>query len=377
MEFEYETKIILTISFGLIGIPFYIHQRFLKFPCYIRVVLKVLAELFFTLFVLYSILSTNFYFNSVNPLVVISKSMMSVSILILRLTILYKREQILELIACLHKFLQTYQKKPYASNKKILALTCMINVCVPLVGTTIITIFFIKDYDDMVPVHLRLCFGGFICERLSVFIINIIHSLHCFVTPSVCMTLFIFLYNTYQDALEQMLAESALSLNSSLSLDNLYQTIGIVSKAVKLHKKIESVLSLSIFAIYVLVFVNFLNVMLVCLTYSDHPQSLFRLAGYCIIFLWTLSSFFKLTLTGSRLIEICEKWRMQQQEIVQNCATQRSKTDSNLLAQLLVFLDVSRLDLSFTGWGMFRLDRSLILTMTEVIVSYSVLIATL
>ncbi|KAG8183379.1 hypothetical protein JTE90_008281 [Oedothorax gibbosus] len=355
MEFESETKIIIS-SFGLIGIAFYGQHRFLKPSCYIKVGLKVFAEFMFTLFVLYNILSTNFYFRSVNPLFVVSKAMMSLSILLLRLTILYKRKQILELITSLHKFLETYQKKPYKSNKKLLVCACLINVCVPLVGTTIFTVFYIKDYEDieedLKPDLLGLCSRRFHCERPLVFLINIIHALHCFVTPSVCMTLFIFLYDTYQNALEQMLAEAALSLNSSLSLHNMSRTIGIVLKAAKVHKKIESVLSLSIFAIYVLVFVNFLNVMLVSFTYSDHPKSLFRLSGYCIIFLWTLSSFFKLTLTGSRLVEICEKWRIQQQEIVHNCATQRYKTDFDILANCWFFVFPTRSSFTAGNFGL-------------------------
>ncbi|GFS79698.1 uncharacterized protein NPIL_596141 [Nephila pilipes] len=173
-----------------------------------------------------------------------------------------------------------------------------------------------------------------------------------------------------------MLTETSRLLRTELSFKNLTKGINMISESTKIHQEIESVLSFSIFLAYVLVFVNFLH--LVSLNVSDLvcPYIKFRLAASIIIFLWTLSSFVKLTFAGSRIIDACDTWKQLQKTIAINCAHIENKSLDKLM-HLLLFLEVTKIDLAFTGWGMFKLDRRLILWMAEAIISYSVLIITL
>ncbi|GIY57934.1 uncharacterized protein CDAR_451591 [Caerostris darwini] len=104
-------------------------------------------------------------------------------------------------------------------------------------------------------------------------------------------------------------------------------------------------------------------------------QLIVRAPMYFVIFMWSTSNFMKVTLAGSKLIDIGEKWRLLQMDIVKNSAKKKPKR-SEEFQYLLLFIKDSKLDLAFTGGGMFQLNRSLILTMSSAILSYSVLAVT-
>ncbi|GFS52063.1 uncharacterized protein TNIN_427561 [Trichonephila inaurata madagascariensis] len=189
------------------------------------------------------------------------------------------------------------------------------------------------------------------------------------------MSLLLLIHKTYERSFRHMLVETSHLLSTDLSLKNLTNAVNMISNSTTVHQEIENVLSFSTFLAYVLVFVNFLH--LVSLNISDLicPYIKFRIAASVIIFLWTLSSFVKLTATGAKIIDACETWKLLQKSITINCAQKEHTLDQ--LMHLLLFLEVTKIDLSFTGWGMFKLDKRLIMTMAEAIITYSVLIVTL
>ncbi|GFR22560.1 uncharacterized protein TNCT_178741 [Trichonephila clavata] len=161
-----------------------------------------------------------------------------------------------------------------------------------------------------------------------------------------------------------------------MSYENIERSLSLIADAMKVHKLVEDVLSPSIFLMYVLVFVNFLNLITVNVTNFANAMISVRTIGCIIVFLWTSGGFFRLTLKGSILIDVCNLWKYLQQDIVKSCIQKRAY-DSSLVMQILLFNRTAKLNLVFSGWGMFQLDRSLLLTMVGVIVSYGVLIATI
>ncbi|GIY57933.1 uncharacterized protein CDAR_451581 [Caerostris darwini] len=100
-----------------------------------------------------------------------------------------------------------------------------------------------------------------------------------------------------------------------------------------------------------------------------------RAPMYLILFSWIALHFMKVTLTASKLIDICNGWRLLQMDVVKNCANMKPKR-SEEFRYLLLFIKCSKLDLGFTGLGMFQLNRSLLLTMVSAVLSYSVLAVT-
>ncbi|GFV14674.1 uncharacterized protein TNCV_2586471 [Trichonephila clavipes] len=181
---------------------------------------------------------------------------------------------------------------------------------------------------------------------------------------------------TYEKTLKRKLVETHYRLMVDMSYQNIERSLCLIADAIKVHKLVEDVLSPSIFLMYVLVFVNFLNLITVNLTNFANTMMSVRTIGSIIVFLWTSGGFFRLTLKGSILIDVCNLWKYLQQDIVKNCIQKRAY-DSSLVMQILLFNRTAKLNLFFSGWGMFQLDRSLLLTMVGVIVSYGVLIATI
>ncbi|GIY57935.1 uncharacterized protein CDAR_451601 [Caerostris darwini] len=142
-----------------------------------------------------------------------------------------------------------------------------------------------------------------------------------------------------------------------------------------MHQAIEDVLQISAFLAYVLVFTNFLVLALLNTTDFSEFQIMFRVSMCVIMFLWTMSNFMMLTLTGSKLVDICKMWKLLQMDILKNNAKRKARR-SDEFKYLLLFIKSSQLDLTFTGGGMFQLQRSLLLTMGSAILSYSVLAVT-
>ncbi|GBN50874.1 hypothetical protein AVEN_35718-1 [Araneus ventricosus] len=165
-------------------------------------------------------------------------------------------------------------------------------------------------------------------------------------------------------------------LSTKISANNLADAVDMILKSAKLHQNIEDILSFSVFLSYVLVFVNFLNLVSVNAVDFECPFVRFRIIASVIVFLWTLFNFFKMTLIGTKIIDVCDEWKLLQKDIVRNC-TKTETSNADELTCLMLVLEVTKVDIFFTGWGMFQLDRRLLLTMVEAIVTYSVLIATL
>ncbi|GFS52068.1 uncharacterized protein TNIN_427581 [Trichonephila inaurata madagascariensis] len=297
----------------------------------------------------------------------------------LRLSISFKRRQIIYLISQLETFISKYQMKPYVSKKKEIDFLCFLNVFVPLTLGSIIVLYYMENFEEVrnefKPDLLQYFEKHSIQEKIAVLLFTFAYMLHFYVTSMLCITMFTTIYNTFEDALKQMLVETYRSLCTDISSKNLVKASELILKVQAMHQEIENVLSFSIFLVYVLVFVNFLNLVSVNVTNFTSPQLKFRVFACVIVFIWTTSNFVKLTLTGSKLVDICDLWKLLQQDIVRNCARMKIKNSKNL-TYLLLFLEESKLDLEFTGWGIFRLDRSLLLTIAEAIVSYSVVIAT-
>ncbi|GBN23742.1 hypothetical protein AVEN_125634-1 [Araneus ventricosus] len=306
----------------------------------------------------------------------LTTSATSLSIMILRLSIALKRNEIISLISHLQSFVDKYQVKRYVSRKKELDIMCYINLTVPPSIGIIFVLFFQEKFDSLRDEYLLdYCSNHPIHEKIYLIIFTLAYTIHFYVTSLLCTTLFTAIFNAYVDAMKQMLTETYRRLRLDISIKNISCASELLLKAQKTYQRIEDALSFSIFIAYLLIFVNFLN--LVSISGSDFAQNSLQLRAvvFFLIFCWTASSFVKLTLAGSRLIDVSEAWKQNQQDIVRHCSRLKIKNEKEL-SYLLMFLEESRIDLAFTGWGIFRLERSLLLTIAEAMVSYSVLVAT-
>lgn len=377
MKLSYDIKILI-LCFNLIGIPFHINWKadatYSRFKS-IRI-LYFLLEFIYFLFDAFNVVRRTVWISNVNIFYVLTTSATSLSIMILRLSIAFKRKEIISLVTQIQNFIDKYQIKKYISRKKELDILCYLNLIIPpTLGITFV-VFFNEHFDEIRDEYmLDYCSRHSIQEKIYIIFFTFVYSMHFYVTSLLCMTLFVAIFNSYTDALRQVLTETYRRLRVDISLKNIAYASEMILKAQKVHQRIENVLSFSIFIAYLLVFVNFLN--LVSISVSDfarHSLQVRALACF-VIFCWTTASFMKLTFAGSRLVDTCEMWKHYQKDIVRHCSRLKFKREDEL-AYLLMFLEESKIDLAFTGWGIFRLEKSLLLTIAEAIVSYGVLVAT-
>lgn len=380
MCFQSEMDLLFEV-FNLIGIPFYktnFNDGF--FTKLLKICIKLFLEIFFILFGVYNVIMCIFLFAPDNVFFRLTSVGMGLSAFILRISVNYKKCQIVKLISDMQTFITCNQIKPYVCKKRRIALGCFFNVSIPLSGSFLFMTLLLRNVEEMKedlrPNWVQFCPHNSICTDIMRLLLNFSYTIYFYITPTLCMTLFYFIYTTFENIFEQTLMETFHSLSLNVSQQKIAKAIHLISKATRVHKQIEQVISFSIFMLYVIVFVNFLNLVAVNLTEYSDMQTKFRTAGCIIVFIWTTSCFFKLTMTGSKLVKICKRWRLLKLELLSKCVPQKLEQQDNLMF-LMLFLDVSKIDLAFTGWGMFKLDRTLLLTMTEVIISYSVLIITI
>ncbi|KAF8789661.1 hypothetical protein HNY73_007585 [Argiope bruennichi] len=369
---------VLIRSFNIIGIPFNANRKYDASSSrkVSKRILYFLLELTFFLFDAFNVLRRTLWISNENIFYVLTTSATSLSIMALRLSIAFKRKEIISLVFLLQNFTDNYQIKKYTSRKKELDILCYLNLIIPPAFGTIFVVFFHEQFDELRDEYmLDYCSRYSVREKIYIILFTFAYSIHFYVTSLLCMTLFIAIFNSYADALRQMLTETYRRLRVDISLKNIAYASEMILKAQKVHQRIEDVLSFSILIAYLLVFVNFLNLVSISVSDFAHHSLQVRAIACSVIFCWTTASFVKLTLAGSRLVDACEMWKHYQKDIVRHCSRIKFKREEEL-AYLLMFLEESKIDLAFTGWGIFRLERSLLLTIAEAIVSYSVLVAT-
>ncbi|GIY50748.1 uncharacterized protein CDAR_476721 [Caerostris darwini] len=364
--------------FIVIGIPFYDYG--LEQNKKIMTTMKLLLELFFTSFGVYLIYNSFIGFPAHSLFLFLTTAALTITLMTFRLSVAFKRSQILHMVTALKKFRNKHYKEYHRCTKYEIAIACGFIIGIPLITSFIFMLFLIQSSDEakysLKPNIMHDCVENPTCVTLVFPIYSSVYTLYYIITPSLCMTLFFFTYRTYENSLKCMLVGIHHSLVTNLTCQNIDKNMSSIIEATKVHQLIEDVLSPSIFLTYVLVFINFLLLVTINATEFDNSIVNLKTVGCLIMLAWSSGCFFHLTLIGAKLTDICNEWKYLQQNIVHNC-TRKQIYGSDVILHLLLFNETSKLNLAFTGWGMFQLDRSLLLTMVGVIISYGVLIVTI
>ncbi|KAF8789865.1 hypothetical protein HNY73_007774 [Argiope bruennichi] len=328
--------------FIIIGIPFYDYgpKRQRSVISIIKFAIKLTSELFFISFGIYIILNCAFVFPARRCFLKFTTAALSVVLLLFRLSVTFKRSQILYLMNVLKKFKDTHQKQAYVSTKKDVAVSCLFIVGLPLMVSSAFLYALIRNYDEvkynLKPNFMHVCGENWMCIMLTIPVYGCAYTLYFIVAPTLCMTLFFYTFITYEKSLRQMFLQTHHSLMTELSCDNIERSMSCIIQATKVHQLIEDALSLSVFLTYVLVFVNFLNLVTINVTNFATTMVNLRTLACIIMFIWNCGCFFHLTLKGSLLVDACGLWKDLQQDIVQNYI-QKETCDSDAVLHLLLF----------------------------------------
>ncbi|GFT12972.1 uncharacterized protein NPIL_291381 [Nephila pilipes] len=368
--------------FILIGIPFYDYSEIRKndISSLIKFWLKICVEVFYTSFGVHITLYSSFGIRGKSCFLGVTTSAVTVVLLLLRFSIAFKRSQIIRLIDAVNKFKINVRKPFFKCKKHDTVIPILFHIGMPLAIGQIFLLFLIRNYDQLDERFksnlLHYCIEDPVCVITIIPLYSGIHTLYSFVTPSLSMTLFYYIHRTYDKSLKHMILETHYTLLTNMSHETIERSMSAIIEATKVYRLIENVLSLSTFLMYLLVFINFLNIVAINVANFTGKTVALRTIGSIIVFTWTTGCFFHLTLKASNLVDVCNLWKNLKQDIIKNCIHKQTYP-SDVVSHLLLFNETADLNLVYTGWGMFELDRSLLLAMVGAIVSYSVLLITI
>ncbi|GFW06103.1 uncharacterized protein TNCV_4478951 [Trichonephila clavipes] len=202
-----------------------------------------------------------------------------------------------------------------------------------------------------------------------------IFSIHFLVFPGMVMILLSFTYLYFFKAFHQQLEAVRFRLLHNFSSQEVSKTWNVLTVAKSVHQDIEVSFSFTTFLAYILTFGNILNVVSVIVTKFLSDEGSMQHAYSYTILSWTVLWFVVLTVSGTKLAKIESFIKNLMQEVISKNLGKKPE-GRNELACLNFFNAGFDCEFQFTGWGMFKVDKKLFLTISGILITYGMLFAT-
>lgn len=178
---------------------------------------------------------------------------------------------------------------------------------------------------------------------------------------------------SFHDHIKQSNREDTVPLTNSMisSYLNYYNRI---SQSVA---EIDNVLSPCVLLLYGLMVSGQFYTLTVLISKDTEPTSLTTVLQNITVFLLTSAAFLVVTLCASKVTEVFEDAKRSLQKLSEKISSSDEKVfgGSNISNTYLILISIlSGSHLSFTGWKMFNINRSFILTTMGVMISYGVIV---
>ncbi|GFT92145.1 uncharacterized protein NPIL_267151 [Nephila pilipes] len=299
----------------------------------------------------------------------------NVILLLLRMALLKQKAAVLMTLSKLDAFRSEQQNSIRKFLRNYSALACCCCFLFPLVliiGTTTEILLNTDRYFS--GDRISTCSPKMYCVIFIAFH-SFIYLMHFLAFPGLVMTLLTIIYLSFVKTFRQHLGSMRYRLLESFSREEISKALAVFALAKKIHRGIERSVQLFSFLSYVLIFSNFLQLISSIVT-SYMSDKIFIQIMYTYITLgWTILWFISLTMCGSQIgkIEIFIK-NMSQDIIAKNFGDEEE--EHKKLVYINLFNTCADINLRFTGWEMFVVDKKLLLTITGILVTYGVLFAT-
>lgn len=361
-------------SFTLLGVNFPGNSKHPRFKLILKRVLNVFQEAAILSFAVYMIFYYIVLYNFPRCMKLTSVSF-QITLLILRLSVLCKRNSILRAMKSLEN--SKLKMKTKKSLRKYVTASCLICFGIPCVMFTNMVILLYQDDSLQVQV-LERYFAENLLPRnkmlLLAFLIasHIFTTLHHFIFPALTLNLLIFLYLKYVQTFRESLLALRKSPRNEISSHTM-RFLSVLMDATNIYHEIEDAISFITFLGYVMTFINFIG--LIPLLSSGYFSEFEAVKNTIMVyvFLWSFFWFTVVTWCGSKMSELRDDVKRLTQHVILHNVDGNAKQNKDLY-MLLLMSECASFDLCFTGWEMFRLDRKLILTTIGVIVTYGVLL---
>ncbi|GIY59431.1 uncharacterized protein CEXT_444981 [Caerostris extrusa] len=272
-----------------------------------------------------------------------------------------------------------HQHFPLPSVKKYAISACVLSFLLPVSTTVVTSIFVMTDVDGHRSMINKLYFTSNSTVSSEILFgimsvgLQILTTVHFFIFPALTMTLLSFIYSSYIDILKHRLVSTRQNLFKNVTQRTISDALDFLTAARKIHGDIEESVSFIAFLAYALTFENILN--LVCIFSNDFLASMVVLRALYSInnFLCTTIWFIVLTLCGSKANCIGFLLKSLSQDIITHQNIVSKQRGNKELLYLHLLKDCSKLNLRFTGFGMFLVDKKLFLSTSGVLLTYGVL----
>lgn len=370
---RYSDFIPILMSFRAVGLRFPYESRKRRWD-FLRNAMLFSVEMLFVSFAAYMLLHSLF-----SPQIPVSMKLTTVSsqmtLLCLRLTIFFKKRQILDVINSLENL--ALRAKAKMLRKKVI-VACVLCFAAPSLLSLAIIVYFFQDRTLQLQAAQQYFFNRTTPEDQATLMVIIsvsqtFYTLHLFIFPGLTLNLLMFLYLKYAQVFKSILSKIRTSLEDGVTTPHGAKVLSLLTTGTRNYCKIEDAISVITFLAYVLTFVNFIGLIpLLSSGYFSEFETIKNIMSL-YIFGWTTFWFCVVTLCGSKTCRIGDDVRGLTRDLLHDftCADSNQKKD---LLRLLLFCECIKFDLCFTGWGMFRVDRKLILTTVGVIVTYGMLL---
>lgn len=333
-------------------------------------------EFFYVLFNVYMVFISMYSLSYDTPILKFTSASLHIILLFLRLSLFSKRSRLIKILKKLRIFASLSQNDLRNSMaKKLAILACGLCFVVPAVVSVSIIVI-VLCYPDH---HKDL---NYFVRNETHFVYNIMfvvtqtaYSLVFLVFPGLVMTLLSFMYLSYINSVKRRFLSEKKKLLSNFSQQAVSECLTVLMTAKKIHSQMEDALSLIAFLTYVLTFGNILNIVCVFATNFMSSMKTLRSVHTINVFIWTVSWFVVMTVCGSRATGLGNFLKDVAEDIVARSLRDLRRKSSKDLIHLQLFDAFSKLDLCFTAWGMFRVNKRLLLTTSGLLVTYSVLFA--
>ncbi|GFS60584.1 uncharacterized protein NPIL_116711 [Nephila pilipes] len=340
----------------------------------IKSLLKSLVEISFVAISIILVFASITYGDEYKTTLKVTTTTINIILLLLRVSLLLKKNAILSALSKLHSFRNSQRNRGSPHIRKYVALTCGLCFLFPIAMIIHCIIETVSNPQE----YFR--YLGVSCDQKILCIIYIIATIIAYVFsyivfPGLLVALLSFTYLLFSKTFEQHLDELRLRLLENFSKKEISRALLVFKAAKKTHLRIEKAVSLLTFLTYALTFGNIFQVMSTFVTGFATDTGILQTTYSYITFIWSVVWFLALTMCGTdiRKTEFSTK-NMAQDVITKNLV--KNLDGQSELEYMNLFNTCSDLDLRFTGWGMFVLDKKMILTITGIMVTYGALFVT-
>ncbi|GFQ96150.1 uncharacterized protein TNCT_673261 [Trichonephila clavata] len=344
----------------------------------VKSVLKSLVEITFVAITVTTVYSTIISGAVYERTFKVTTIVINVLLLILRISLLQKKTVILKVLSKLYTF--GIEKRNRFSLRKYAVWTCVLLYLILVTLITYCTFLLVCDYDKYAP-YMFLGFKTFSCDMKFLCAILVgtlitMYGIHFIMFPGLVMVFLSFMYLHFAKAFQRHLDEMRIILLKNSSKEQIFRSLMVFKIAREIHQEIEKAVSFISFLACILTFGNIIQVVSSFVTglatHAGVVQTVYSFATFICSVLW----FIVLAMCATEI----EKSTVFMKNMIQDVVTMQLGRNLERYSELefmKLFHVCSDIDFRFTAWGMFAVDKKLILTFTSILVTYGALFETL